>query len=104
MRFRTCCARWRGCSHGMWPGGRRALRRMGDRARSPRSNPVDVRKLILLSLAVISLATAARVKPVEKSVVRRWLASTTLKQKVAQLVMIPFYGEAPHTPSKQDRH
>jgi beta-N-acetylhexosaminidase len=62
-----------------------------------------VRKLLLLSLALISLA-AARVKPVEKPVVRRWLSSLTLKQKVAQLVMIPFYGEAPNTRSKQYRH
>ncbi|MEO8660783.1 MAG: glycoside hydrolase family 3 N-terminal domain-containing protein [Bryobacteraceae bacterium] len=27
--------------------------------------------------------------------VQRWLSSLTLRQKVAQLVMIPFYGEAP---------
>jgi len=51
---------------------------------------------------VISLG-AARVKPVEKLVVRRWLSSLTLKQKVAQLVVIPFYGEAPNTRSKQYR-
>jgi beta-N-acetylhexosaminidase len=51
----------------------------------------------LTSLAV------ARVKPVEKPVVRRWLSSLTLKQKVAQLVVIPFYGEAPNTRSKQYR-
>jgi beta-N-acetylhexosaminidase len=62
-----------------------------------------VRKLILLSLALISLA-AARVKPVEKPVVRRWFNTLTLRQKVAQLVMIPFYGEAPNTRSKQYRH
>ena len=35
--------------------------------------------------------------------VRRWLSSLTLKQKVAQLVVIPFYGEAPNTRSKQYR-
>jgi beta-N-acetylhexosaminidase len=51
---------------------------------------------------LISLA-AARVKPVEKLVVRRWLSTLTLKQKVAQLVVIPFYGEAPNTSSKQYR-
>jgi beta-N-acetylhexosaminidase len=61
-----------------------------------------VRKLIILSLALIPLA-AARVKPVEKPVIRRWLSSLTLKQKVAQLVVIPFYGEAPNTRSKQYR-
>jgi beta-N-acetylhexosaminidase len=63
-----------------------------------------VRKLIFLSLVLISLAAAARVKPVERPIVRRWLNSLTLKQKVAQLVMIPIYGEAPHTRSKQYRH
>ncbi|HWY49549.1 MAG TPA: glycoside hydrolase family 3 N-terminal domain-containing protein, partial [Bryobacteraceae bacterium] len=52
----------------------------------------------------MSLATAARVKPVERPIVRRWLTSLTLKQKVAQLVMIPIYGEAPNTRSKQYRH
>src|SRR5580692_5496067 len=36
-------------------------------------------------------------------VVRRWLSSLTLNQKVAQLVMIPFYGEAPNTRSRQYR-
>jgi hypothetical protein len=63
-----------------------------------------VRKLIVLSLALISLASARVTKPVEKPVVRRWLSSLTLKQKVAQLVVIPFYGEAPNTRSKQYRH
>jgi len=33
--------------------------------------------------------------------VRRWLAGLTLSQKVAQLVVIPFYGEAPNTRSRQ---
>ncbi|HTM48292.1 MAG TPA: glycoside hydrolase family 3 N-terminal domain-containing protein [Bryobacteraceae bacterium] len=36
-----------------------------------------------------------------KPVVRRWLSSLTLSQKVAQLVVIPFYGEAPNTRSRQ---
>jgi beta-N-acetylhexosaminidase len=47
-------------------------------------------------------STKARKAP-EKPVVRRWLSSLTLNQKVAQLVMIPFYGEAPNTRSRQYR-
>jgi beta-N-acetylhexosaminidase len=35
--------------------------------------------------------------------VHRWLSSLTLSEKVAQLVMIPFYGEAPNTNSKKYR-
>jgi beta-N-acetylhexosaminidase len=62
-----------------------------------------VRKLILLSLLALTSLAAARVKPVEKPVVRRWLSTLTLNQKVAQLVVIPFYGEAPNTRSKQYR-
>jgi beta-N-acetylhexosaminidase len=74
-----------------------------------------VRKLLLLSIALLSLAPARIIsgaqgapkrstkplKPVEKPAVRRWLSSLTLSQKVAQLVVIPFYGEAPNTRSRQ---
>jgi beta-N-acetylhexosaminidase len=71
-----------------------------------------VRKLFLLSVALIATAIAGAAvvkrapkpgKPVERPVVRRWLNSLTLNQKVAQLVMIPFYGEAPNTRSRQYR-
>src|SRR6266540_7253754 len=79
-------------------------------------NPSDVRKLILLSIACLSLTAPRAVhgaekpaskrtvrssKPVETPLVRRWLGSLTLSQKVAQLVVIPFYGEAPNTRSRQ---
>jgi beta-N-acetylhexosaminidase len=75
-----------------------------------------VRKLLLLSIALISTATRPAIsgavkvppkrtakpgKPVEKPVVRRWLSTLTLDQKVAQLIVIPFYGEAPNTRSKK---
>jgi hypothetical protein len=72
-----------------------------------------VRKLLFLSIALFSLtpiwlisgaevASSKRsTKPVEKPAVRRWLNSLTLSQKVAQLVVIPFYGEAPNTNSRQ---
>ena len=75
-----------------------------------------MRKLILLSIACLTL-TVPRVvcgaekrapkrayksgKSVETPTVRRWLSSLTLSQKVAQLVVIPFYGEAPNTRSRQ---
>src|SRR5881296_2618979 len=42
-------------------------------------------------------------RPAERPIVRRWLSSLTLSQKVAQLVVIPFYGEAPNTRSRQYR-
>jgi beta-N-acetylhexosaminidase len=57
----------------------------------------------VISAAAVAKRTARPAKAVEKPVVRRWLASLTLSQKVAQLVVIPFYGEAPHTRSKQYR-
>ena len=63
--------------------------------------------LALLAAAVLSGAAGTppkRVaKPAEKAVVRRWLSSLTLSEKVAQLVLIPFYGEAPNTNSKKYR-
>ena len=73
-----------------------------------------MRKLFFLSIALIAIAlapvisaaavakrTARPAKPVETPFVRRWLSSLTLSQKVAQLVVIPFYGEAPNTRSRQ---
>ncbi len=73
---------------------------------------MNVRKLFLFSLAILAAATpvlpeealAETAKAAGRPTVRRWLSSLTLSQKVAQLVMIPFYGEAPHTQSKQYRH
>jgi len=56
------------------------------------------------SPAIVGAAAVKRAtKPAERPVVRRWLSSLTLNQKVAQLVMIPFYGEAPNTRSRQYR-
>jgi beta-N-acetylhexosaminidase len=87
------------------------------RRRSP--NPSDVRKFLILSTVLISLVSgslilgaarpaakksAKKSRPAEKApIVRRWLSSMTLSQKVAQLVMIPFSGEAPNTRSRQYR-
>ncbi len=71
-----------------------------------------MRKLLLPSAAlVLGLATAIlgdpadakRPLPPAKTVARRWLSSLTLRQKVAQLVVIPFYGEAPNTRSRDYR-
>jgi beta-N-acetylhexosaminidase len=46
-------------------------------------------------------SAAKSAPPAVKPAVRRWLSSLTLSQKVAQLVVIPFYGEAPNTRSRQ---
>jgi beta-N-acetylhexosaminidase len=76
-----------------------------------------VRKLILLFIGALLFSapvapgairppakkTVRTTKPAEKPVVRRWLSSLTLSQKVAQLVVIPFYGDAPHTRTRQYR-
>ena len=83
-----------------------------------------MRKLLILAVAVTALASAPlipgavrpaakkptktaaakkAVKPADKPAVRRWMSSLTLSQKVAQLVIIPFYGEAPNTRSRQYR-
>src|SRR5207248_6769422 len=43
-------------------------------------------------------------KPTDKPAVRRWMSSLTLSQKVAQVVIIPFNGEAPNTRSRAYRH
>jgi len=74
-----------------------------------------VRKLILLLIAWISLTAAGLggaqkpvpkqpakpASPVQRPSIRRWLSSLTLSQKVAQLIVIPFYGEAPNTQTRQ---
>jgi beta-N-acetylhexosaminidase len=61
-----------------------------------------VRNLIFRSIAWLTLTAAGLcAAPVQKPAVRRWLSSLTLSQKVAQLVVIPFYGEAPNTRSRQ---
>src|SRR5213593_4027805 len=114
MRSPISCAPFPGCSQGARGGGRRARRKPYEC--NPRPSPFDVRKLLLLSIALLSLASApvisgaAKVVPkrttkparrAEKPIVRRWLSSLTLSQKVAQLVVIPFYGEAPNTRSRQ---
>ena len=64
----------------------------------------------LLVLVLITLAAgwsaepaAANRNPAKSAAVRKWMNSLTLSQKVAQLVVIPFYGEAPHTGSRQYR-
>jgi len=78
-----------------------------------------VRKFLILSALVISLVSGSLIhgaarpapkkstkksRPVEKpAVVRRWLSSMTLSQKVAQLIMIAFSGEVQNTRSRQYR-
>src|SRR5260370_9838005 len=103
-----------GCWPVRWPAGRRALKKLP--RRKPRPSPFDVRKILLLSIAALSLTSVTLISGAEKiapkraakpaksaeaPAVRRWLAGLTLSQKVAQLVVIPFYGEAPHTRSRQ---
>jgi beta-N-acetylhexosaminidase len=61
---------------------------------------VSVRVVLLLSSAV-SYAAAAPPKAGEQA--RRWMARLTLSEKAAQLVMAPFYGEAPNTQSQEWR-
>ncbi len=85
---------------------------VADPKERPKASPLDVRKILATGLALLAAAALSGAanqapkrgaKPVEKGVVRRWLSSLTLSEKVAQLVVIPFYGEAPNTNSKKYR-
>ncbi len=40
-------------------------------------------------------------RPADPPQVRRWLQTLTLRQKVAQLVIVPFYGDAPNVRSRE---
>jgi len=70
-----------------------------------------VAKLPFLAVAICTLVLAPTIpgatKPAPKKTARtaaeRWLSTLTLRQKVAQLIVIPFSGEAPNTRSRQYR-
>src|SRR5258708_29278899 len=115
MRSPISSAPLPGCWPGRWSAGLWALKNT-NRKPKPGPRPVDVRKLFLLLIPALCLALVPLIsgaekiapkratrpaKPAEAPAVRRWLAGLTLSQKVAQLVVIPFYGEAPNTPSRQ---
>jgi beta-N-acetylhexosaminidase len=62
----------------------------------------------VLALALVLPAATTRKapppKPARQSVfVRRWMKALTLREKVAQLIFIPFYGAAPNTRSREYR-
>lgn len=66
------------------------------------------RILVLLALVLRLPAATARkaapAKPARQSAfVRRWMKSLTLREKVAQLIFIPFHGAAPNTRSREYR-
>ncbi|HTT64519.1 MAG TPA: glycoside hydrolase family 3 N-terminal domain-containing protein [Bryobacteraceae bacterium] len=66
------------------------------------------RLLILLVAALVAPAGAARKPSPPKSArqsgyVRRWMRALTLREKVAQLIFIPFHGAAPNTRSREYR-
>src|SRR5262249_45379228 len=50
-----------------------------------------------------SKSAPKKAQPAAIPAVRRWMSSLTLQQKAAQLVMIPFTGEAQNTRSRQYR-
>ena len=58
---------------------------------------------LLLSAALTAAAPqpARRTHPSEPSRARLWLQTLTLQQKVAQLVIVPFYGETPNVRSRE---
>ncbi|MGA2134826.1 MAG: glycoside hydrolase family 3 N-terminal domain-containing protein [Bryobacteraceae bacterium] len=70
------------------------------------------RMIALLTMAVIRVpaapATTAR-KPApatttrQSSFVKRWMKSLTLREKVAQLIFVPFHGSAPNSRSREYR-
>jgi len=54
--------------------------------------PAVQKKAKVTAASAPAKPTTATASPAQ---VQRWMSSLTLRQKVAQLVMIPFYGEAP---------
>src|SRR4029079_1425056 len=81
---------------------------------APAQSPFDVWKLCIVSIVGLALPLAGTgqkttpkngvrqpAKSVESPAIRRWQTGLTLSQKVAQLVVIPFYGEAPNTRSRK---
>jgi beta-N-acetylhexosaminidase len=53
---------------------------------------------------LLLLALAPPARPVRKpAFVRRWMKALSLRQKVAQLIYIPFHGAAPNTRSREYR-
>jgi beta-N-acetylhexosaminidase len=77
----------------------------------PATDTLELMQLVRAAMAVVTcgavLATAATaVKPVKKEAVpglTRWVRSLSLRDKVAQLVIMPVYGEATNVRSKQFR-
>jgi beta-N-acetylhexosaminidase len=66
------------------------------------------RLIILLALALALPGAAVRKAPPTKTLrksafVRRWMKTLTLREKVAQLIFIPFHGAAPNTRSREYR-
>jgi len=62
--------------------------------------------LLILALALSAATTrkAATAKSVRLSpFVRRWMKALTLREKIAQLIYIPFHGAAPNTHSREYR-
>ena len=69
---------------------------------------LSFRALLLLAAALSVRAATVRKTPPAKlprqsAFVRRWMTSLTLREKVAQLIFIPFHGAAPHTRSREYR-
>ena len=67
-------------------------------------------RLVLTVLAFVLAAPAATArkaspaKPIHQSAyVHRWMKALTLREKVAQLIFIPFYGAAPNARSREYR-
>jgi len=63
---------------------------------------------MLLALALALPGAAVRKAPPTKTLrksafVRRWMKTLTLREKVAQLIFIPFHGAAPNTRSREYR-
>ena len=66
------------------------------------------RLILLPALALALTAASVRKAPVAKparqsAYVRRWMKSLTLREKVAQLIFIPFHGAAPNIRSRDFR-
>jgi len=60
------------------------------------------RSILLLALA-LTLPAATKPPARQSPFVRRWMKALTLREKVAQLIFIPFHGAAPNSRSREYR-
>ena len=59
--------------------------------------------VLLLAAPLFAAKTSPAKPPAKSAFVRRWMKALSEREKVAQLVYIPFHGAAPHGRSREYR-